>query len=147
MTDPTDREILSHLRENARISFSDLGRRVGLSANAAAARVDRLQKRGVIRGFTAVIDPTAGGQRLVALIDAQLAPGTKPSQCERVFDELPTVVEAMHVTGRFDYELRVVCRDPGELDRTIRTLKERGGVIATDTRIVLRTAIERAIAA
>ena len=146
MIDPTDREILNQLRQNARMSYSDLGRQVGLSANAAAARVDRLQKRGVIRGFTTVIDPTAGGERLVALIEVQLAAGTRPAQCERVFAELPTIVEAMHVTGRFDYELRCVCRDTGELDTTIRTLKERAGVVGTDTRIVLRTAVERASA-
>ncbi|HYH57911.1 MAG TPA: Lrp/AsnC family transcriptional regulator [Thermoleophilaceae bacterium] len=101
----------------------------------------------MIRGFTTVIDPTAGGQRLVALIEVQLAAGTRAAQCEAVFEELPTVVEAMHVTGRFDYELRVVCRDPAELDLTIRTLKERAGVTGTDTRIVLRTAVERAVAA
>lgn len=141
--DATDHEILTELRKNGRISFSDLGRRVGLSPNAAASRVGRLEKGGVIRGFTVLIDPAAGGERLVALIDVQLAPGTRADQCERVFEELPTVVEAMHVTGRFDYGLRVVCRDPRELDLTIRTLKERAGVLGTDTRIVLRTAVER----
>jgi Lrp/AsnC family leucine-responsive transcriptional regulator len=145
--DQTDREILKELRRNGRISFSDLGRQVGLSPNAAAARVERLQKRGVIRGFTAIIDPGAGGDRLAALVEVQLAAGTAPDECERVFEELPTIVEAMHVTGRFDYELRVICRDPGELDRTIRALKERAGVVATDTRIVLRTAVERASSA
>ena len=71
--DGTDREILGELMRNGRISFRDLGAAVGLSANAAADRVRRLRRDGIITGFTATVDPGAAGRLLVALIDVRLA--------------------------------------------------------------------------
>ena len=71
--DATDREILGELMRNGRISFRDLGAAVGLSANAAADRVRRLRRDGIITGFTATVDPGAAGRGLVALIDVRLA--------------------------------------------------------------------------
>ncbi len=57
--DGTDHAILGELAEDARISYRDLGRRIGLSANRTADRVRRLRSTGVIRGFTALVDPGA----------------------------------------------------------------------------------------
>ena len=54
-----------------------------------------------------------------------------------------TAPDAVHVTGRFDYQLRVACRDTAELDRMLRHLKRECGVSETDTRVVLRSALER----
>src|ERR687898_453306 len=71
--DATDREILGELMRNGRISFRDLGAAVGLSANAAADRVRRLRREGIITGFTANLEPGAAGRGLVALIDVRLA--------------------------------------------------------------------------
>ena len=59
--DATDRKIVALLRQNARRSFQDIGGKVGLSAPAVKRRVDRLQSEGVIRGYTAVVDPHAYG--------------------------------------------------------------------------------------
>src|SRR4051812_36001230 len=78
--DRTDREILGELVRNARISYRDLGARVGLSANAAAERVRRLRRAGVITGFTATLDPGAAGRRLHALVEVRMgAAGTNDS--------------------------------------------------------------------
>ena len=74
--DETDREILSLLRADGRISWRDLGAAVGLSANAAADRVRRLRRSGVITGFVALVDPAAAGRRLEALVGVTLAAGT-----------------------------------------------------------------------
>ena len=71
--DAIDREILGALMRNGRISYRDLGAAVGLSANAAADRVRRLRRDGVITGFTATVDQGAAGRGLVALIDVRLA--------------------------------------------------------------------------
>jgi len=69
----TDGEILKILREDGRISWRDLGAAVGLSANAAADRVRRLRNAGVITGFTALVDPGAGGRKLEALVGVTVA--------------------------------------------------------------------------
>jgi Lrp/AsnC family leucine-responsive transcriptional regulator len=141
--DSIDREILAALRENARISYRDLGNAVGLSPNAVAERVRRLVDRGVITRFTALVDPAAADRRLVALIDVQIARGTDPQAFEAELEKLDVIVEAAHLTGRWDYQLRVACSNAAELDATIRLLKAQAGVTLSDTRIVLRTAFSR----
>ena len=75
--DEIDGEILKVLREDGRISWRDLGAAVGLSANAAADRVRRLRRAGVIAGFTALVDPGAGGRRREALVGVTLGATTQ----------------------------------------------------------------------
>ena len=142
--DTVDREILGILVRNARTSFRELGERVSLSANATAERVRRLRDSGVIAGFTAVVDPAASGRTLVALIDVRLDGPAETSRFERLIESLDEVTDAAHVTGRFDYQLRVACRDVASLDSIIGELKRKGGVVETDTRLALRTLVHRA---
>src|SRR3954464_11667178 len=141
--DALDREILGELVRDARLSYRDLGARVGLSANAAADRVRRLRRQGVITGFTATVDPGAAGRRLHALIEVNMGPGHTNDSFEAAVSKLEAVIDADHVTGRFDYQLRVACRDTAELDRLLRQLKTQLGVVETETRVVLRRAIAR----
>jgi Lrp/AsnC family leucine-responsive transcriptional regulator len=141
--DATDREILMALVKNARVSYRELGEQVALSPNATAERVRRLVESGVIAGFTTILDPAAAGRTLVALIDVRLSGPGDAEKAERLFASLEPITEVTHVTGRFDYMLRVDCRDTGELDSLIRALKSRGGVVETDTRLGLRTVVRR----
>jgi Lrp/AsnC family leucine-responsive transcriptional regulator len=141
--DDLDREIIGHLVRDARISYREQGERVSLSANATAERVRRLQESGVIAGFRAVVNPAAAGRTLVALIDVRLAGPHETDRFEALIEELESITDAAHVTGRFDYQIRVTVLDPADLDRLIRRLKTDGGVAATDTRIALRTVLRR----
>ncbi|HSD76913.1 MAG TPA: Lrp/AsnC family transcriptional regulator [Solirubrobacteraceae bacterium] len=141
--DALDREILGVLMAEGRLSYRDLGARVGLSANAAADRVRRLVRAGAIRGFTAVLDPSTAGRPVEALVDVRLDRGTDSDAFGRGVARLDTVLVAQHVTGRFDWHMRLACRDTAELDRVLRTLKRELGAVDTETRIVLRTAADR----
>ncbi len=141
--DDLDREIIGLLRRNARASWRELGDAVGLSANATAERVRRLERAGVISGYTALLDPAASGRRLVALVDVRLSSPGAADRFEALIGRLDEVTDAAHVTGRSDYHLRVACADPAELDALIRLLKTEGGVAETDTRIALRTVVAR----
>ena len=143
MIDDLDREIIGLLRRNARASWRKLGDAVGLSANATAERVRRLERAGVISGYTALLDPAASGRRLVALVDVRLSSPGAADRFEALIGRLDEVTDAAHVTGRSDYHLRVACADPAELDALIRLLKSEGGVAETDTRIALRTVVAR----
>ena len=125
------------------MSYRELGERVSLSANATAERVRRLRESGVIAGFRAIIDPAAAGRRLVAVIDVRLGDPTDSTRFERLVESLEAVTDAAHMTGRFDYQARVACRDATDLDKLIRVLKTEGGVVETDTRIALRTVVRR----
>ena len=104
----------------------------------------RLRESGVIAGFRAIVDPAAAGRTLVALIDVRLDSPADVSRFERLIESLDEVTDAAHVTGRFDYQLRVACRDVPGLDTLIRTLKTKGGVVDSDTRLALRTVVSRA---
>ena len=137
--DEVDSVILRMLREDARVSWRDLGAAVGLSANAAADRVRRLRRGGVITGFAALVDPAAGGRQLEALISVTLLPGTDSDEFATLSDKLAPVSEVLHLAGTPDYLLRVACRDTAELDSLLRTLRLKLGVADTDTKIILRS--------
>ncbi|MER5730055.1 Lrp/AsnC family transcriptional regulator [Streptomyces sp. NPDC002138] len=139
--DRLDREILGILQQDARISYRDLGVRVGLSANATADRVRRMRRDGVILGFTTVVDPAAdtrGG--LVVLIDVTLRPDTTNEDFEQQVVRLPGITEVVHVTGAHDYVVRARAADPAALDTLLRRLKREAGVAQSSTRIALRAA-------
>jgi Lrp/AsnC family transcriptional regulator, leucine-responsive regulatory protein len=137
--DPVDSEILRLLREDGRLSWRDLGAAVGLSANAAADRVRRLRRAGVITGFAALVDPAAGGRQLEALVGVTLAAGTDSDAFATAVSRLEPVTEVLHLAGAPDYQLRVSCRDTAELDMLLRALRLRAGAADTETTIILRS--------
>ncbi|WP_395292884.1 Lrp/AsnC family transcriptional regulator [Kitasatospora hibisci] len=140
--DDLDREILGELRADARISYRDLGARVGLSANAAADRVRRLLRTGVIRGFTALVDPSTDATRpgLTVFVDVRLRQDMDSDDFEAIALRLPGVTETAHVTGEYDYLLRARVTDAAGLDQLLRRLKHEAGVAHSSTRIALRIA-------
>lgn len=138
--DDTDFRILNALIANGRESFADLGKAVGLSPHGTADRVRRLQRSGVIRGFTAVIEHANVGRSLDAFIDVRLLPSTTSESFEAFALALPAVREIAFVTGRFDYHVRVACHGADDLDQTLRAIRRDGGAAQTETRIVLRSA-------
>ncbi len=113
-----------------------LGQTVGLSANAAAARVDRLMSRGVITGVRAVVDPGALGRGLHAFIDCRLGAQTDEAGAQTMIAEDERIVSAAHVTGRFDYLVEAAASSPADLDDLLRSLRE-AGIAETETRLVL----------
>lgn len=136
--DKIDRDIIDLLRQDARLSYRELGERVHLSANAVAERVRRLQAGGTLRGFHASVDPAALGLSLEALIDVKMRPGISAEHFEAVIQTIPGIVEATLLTGSFDYMLRTACADQQDLVRLIEALRERAGVQETYSRLILR---------
>lgn len=132
--DTVDREILTVLRDDARIPWQMLGERVGLSANAAADRVRRLIRRKIISRFTVTVDQRRLGRSLSAIIDARIATTQKFDDALRKRDD---VVWAAHVTGVPDVKILVACEGTEGLDQFLQWLHKQG---ATDTRtdVVLR---------
>lgn len=135
--DPIDREILALLVEDARRTYDDIAGRVALSAPAVKRRVDRLRQRGALRGFTAVIDHAALGDRTEALLELFFAPGTTLEQVTETLRGYPEVVEAWSVTGDADAIARVRTRDNGDLERVIMDLQRDGLVQRTRSQVVL----------
>jgi Lrp/AsnC family leucine-responsive transcriptional regulator len=139
VSEQIDDRIITILVRNGRASYAQIAQEVSLSAHAVAERVRRLEARGVIQGYTAQIDESELGRSLAAYIDVRLMPTTDPDAFERVASSLAATRSVAFVTGRFDYIVRLDCRDAADLDQTVRELRSRGGVAATETRIVMRT--------
>ena len=139
MSDAIDDKILTILATNGRASFAAIGTEVGLSPHGAADRIRRLERDGVITGYAAQIDPAGVGRSLYAIIDVRLLPSTDPEEFERRVAGLDSVRELAFLTGRFDFQLRVACRDADDLNRAVRTIRREAGAAGTETRIVLRS--------
>jgi Lrp/AsnC family transcriptional regulator, leucine-responsive regulatory protein len=143
--DEIDDRILGILATNGRASFAAIGEEVGLSPHGAADRVRRLERDGVITGYAARIDPAGVGRSLDAFIDVRLLPTTDSEEFERRVARLDSVREMVFLTGRFDFQLRVACRDAEDLNATVRAVRREAGAAGTETRIVLRSSrFERA---
>ncbi len=138
-----DRKIVALLREDARRSYDDIGRRVALSAPAVKRRVDRLRAAGAIRGFTALVDHAALGATTEALVELFYAPGTLLDSVAESLREHPEVVEAWSVTGEADAIARVRTRDNADLERVIMEIQKEGPVERTRSQVVLSQLVGR----
>jgi Lrp/AsnC family leucine-responsive transcriptional regulator len=135
--DQIDRQLLTALLTDGRATYQDLGERVRLSSNTVAERVKRLQREGVLTGFHAGLDPAALGRPLTLLIDVRIREGVSRATFEKGLAALPQAVSAAHITGEYDYELRVVCENAAEIETVIDRLKEDHGVRELRSRMVL----------
>lgn len=138
--DPLDEAIIRELTADARIPYSDLGERVGLSPNAAANRVRRLVDNGTIRGFTIVTASAPGLPKgLEVFIEVRMTEGTTNEDFTAALASgFPQVLDAVHVTGSYDYLIHAVVADPSALDQLVRRLKREAGAGQTFTRLALR---------
>lgn len=138
--DEIDRRIIGELQRDGRMSATELSDRVQLSLSATSERLRRLRSTGVIQGFTVVVDPVAAGRPIEALVDVRLPASTSYSAgLESAIADIDAVIDAVHLTGPFDTQLRVAARDVSELDDLLATLKDDLGVRETNTRLVLRS--------
>lgn len=139
--DQVDLLILNHLQTNARMSNAELARAVNLSPPAVHARVKRLEEDAVIKGYAAVLDQQKVGFDLVSFIQIGLA-GHQIEQVQTVHDEihkLPEVLECHHVTGDFDFLLKVVVRNRQGLHHfVVDQLVTIPGVSRVNTSVVLK---------
>jgi DNA-binding Lrp family transcriptional regulator len=141
--DEIDRIIVALLRENARRSYQDIGGHVHLSAPAVKRRVDRLERDGVLIGYTAVVDPPAFGWHAEAFVDL-FCEGTMPAAAiRRAVESEPGVVSAHTVAGEASALLHVMAQDTKDLELALERIRATDGVIRTVTEVVLSTLFVR----
>jgi Lrp/AsnC family leucine-responsive transcriptional regulator len=141
--DSIDKKILTRLMREGRASWADLGKATGLSPAAAAQRVRRLERDGVIRGFAALLDADAVGADLLAFVAVRFAEPAPRTRFLKRVRSLPWIQECHHVTGEMDYLLKIRCEGTKALERLISVeLKDRCRVTETRTSIVLTSAKE-----
>ena len=137
--DPLGWKMLIELQKDARISFAELGRRVGLSTPAAAQRVRRMEDEGIIRAYQAEISPSHVGLPITAFIRMSIVGNVLAKLTERVHS-MPEIVECHRGTGEDSFILKVNVVSVEQLKDVIDRLTPFG---TTSTSLVLSSLIER----
>lgn len=135
--DEIDQQIIASLVADARASYAEIGTVVSLSAPAVKRRVDRLRSAGVIRGFTAVVDPAAVGWSTEAFVELFCVGRTSPAQIASAAGRHPEVVAAYTVSGEADALVHLRAPDIGHLERALERLRAEPFVSSTRSTIVL----------
>jgi DNA-binding Lrp family transcriptional regulator len=143
--DDIDQQIVALLRENARRSFQDIGKRVSLSAPAVKRRVDRLERDGVIRGYAATIDPSAFGWHTHAFVELFCDGRMSGGEVRVAVAEHPEVEGAYTIAGAPSAIIHVRAADTQHLEEALERIRETPGVLRTQTAVVLSTLFERPV--
>ncbi len=133
-----DRKILSLLSEDGRMSFTDIGKRTGLSVSAAQQRVRRLEQKGIIRNYRVEIDPISLGRTLTAFISVKALNPAQDDQIPTIVEQMPEVVSCYSVAGDASFMLIAQVGDPSELDKLLNRIRTNAQA-ATVTTLVLKT--------
>jgi Lrp/AsnC family leucine-responsive transcriptional regulator len=138
-----DARILEVLQRDGRRPYADLGADVGMSGPSAHERVKKLEGRGVITGYAAVVDPRAVGYDILAFSWITQAPGTVAHDLTESFAAIPEIEECHHITGEADYLIKVRARDTRDLERVLRAVQATPNVFQTETDVVFSSGFER----
>jgi Lrp/AsnC family leucine-responsive transcriptional regulator len=137
LLDEIGKKILKILQENARISFSELGRIIGLSSPAAAERVRRMEEAGYIKEYRAIVDQTKLGFPITAFISMSASIG-KLKEADELARTIPEVIEGYHLTGTEGMIFKVVVPSVSHLELVINQMSDYG---ETTTSIVLSSPV------
>ncbi len=137
--DAVDQRIVELLRTNARMSYAELGRQIGLSAPAVHDRVGKLETTGVILGYRTVVDPDTIGLGVTALIGLLQSDGSETDDITRALYELPEIESCYYLAGEESFLIKVRVGDISELEHLIARVNRVAGVARTRTTIALST--------
>ena len=133
--DRTDIQIINLLQDNAKLSTKDIGAAVGLSAPAAAERINRLRETGVISAFRACVNDAKMGNSIAAFVSVNVPPAEYKAFC-RFCDEEASVVEHHHIIGLNNALIRVRVSDTEALEKLLAQIRQFG---LSNTSVLLST--------
>jgi Lrp/AsnC family leucine-responsive transcriptional regulator len=140
--DAVDRKLVDALRANARATYAELARVVGLSAPAVHERVSKLEASGVITGYHASIAAESLGYAMNALVGVFITDNADTNEIAAALAKLPVVEHCWFVAGEETFVIKVRVPDVGALEATIRELHGIDGIARTRTTVVLSTKFE-----
>ena len=135
--DEIDRKILSCLQNNGRISNKELARRIHMVPSAVLKRVKRLEKTGIIRGYSCRIDHSKTGLSMNVLISVITAEKVGNIEIGNKLAGLPDVLDVFDVAGNTSYIIRAVVKDTSGLNDLIIRLGNIPGVVRTQTTLIM----------
>lgn len=141
--DSIDLGLVELLQADGRRPYAELGAAVGISGPSAHERVKKLEARGVIEGYAAIVRPEALGYGVLAFTWLTQAPGTAGRDLTGAFAQIAEIEECHHIAGEADYLLKIRARDTRDLEQVLKRLQTTPDVFATETDVVLSSAFER----
>ena len=138
LLDDLNWKILSELQKNARISYTDLGKKIGLTGPAVSERILKMENAGIIKGYRSIINLEKIGYSLTAIINFKINPGN----LERFIiylKSVPEVFECIRITGSESMLIKAAIKQPVDLEKLVNNFIEYG---TPTTSIILSTPIE-----
>ncbi|HWH30293.1 MAG TPA: Lrp/AsnC family transcriptional regulator [Mycobacteriales bacterium] len=140
--DELDCRLLAAFTAAPRLSVLEASRRLGVARGTVQARLERLERRGVVSGWGPHLSPSAMGYAVTAFVTLEIRQGSGSDRVLEHLREIPQVLEAHTITGPGDLLCRVVARDNADLQDVLDSVVGNGDVERSSTVIALRTAIE-----
>lgn len=140
--DARDKAILLELQHESRLSYAEMGSRVGLSPAAVHDRVKKLERKGVIRAYKIQVDPEALGLKLTAFVAIRLDNNFTGREIQPGLEQFHQIEEMHSIAGENDLLLKVRTSDTKALEALIYRIKAVPGIARITSTIVLSTALE-----
>lgn len=142
--DKVDLGILSVLMKNANTPYTDIGKKIFVSAGTVHVRMKKLEEMKVVKGATLIIDPEKLGYDITAFVGVYLDKGSNYHKVIKELEKIPEVVEAYYTTGIYSSFLKIVCRNTGHLRDVINDkIQPIEGIQRTETILSLEESIKR----
>ena len=137
--DSIDIQILSRLKQNARMKASQISDEVGLSISSVTERIHKLEKNGVITSYTVLVNQKAIGNDTIALMEVSLEHPKYYENFVELINSHNSIAECYYIAGDFDFILKVITKTAQNLEDILNYIKSIDGVSLTRTSVVLST--------
>jgi DNA-binding Lrp family transcriptional regulator len=139
--DALDADLVALFADQPRIGVLEASRRLGVARGTVQSRLDRLERRGVVRGWGPQVSPTALGYPVMAFLTLEIRQGVGHDSVTSHLETIPELLEAFTITGAGDLWCRCVARSNADLQRVIDAVVATDGIVRTSTVIALATQI------
>jgi len=137
-----DQDLINILKENARIAITDLAKKLHVSRTTALARLQRLEREGIIKGYTIKLSDEYQKGLIKAIVMIK-SPPLKRVSIERALNKIPQITSLYSISGEYSVTAVVCSPSMEDLNLTIENIGVLDGVVETQTSIILSTKIER----
>ncbi len=134
--DKIDQQIIGILKENSRLTYSAIGKKIGLSEVAIRKRIKNLISKGVIKRFTVEVNT---GQKANAIVLISVSPSTSTSSISEKLSKIEGVKDVHEITGQYDVFVNISAPSIAEVNKCVDDIRSIEGVVNTNTMIILRT--------
>ncbi|MEJ2037469.1 MAG: DUF3786 domain-containing protein [Desulfosarcinaceae bacterium] len=138
LIDNIDKTILNIIQSNARTSNAEIARQVGMTTSGVFERIKRLEQRGIIKGFKAIIDPKAFGLDILAFIYVRVRPAANAHLVGRQIADLGGVQEVFYLAGEDTFMCKVRCSGTRDLTALLESINDLDRVVGTKVTLALR---------